>query len=328
MMRNLIQGFPEQLDHAFGIAGATSFSAAPRSFTNVIISGLGGSGIGGKIAAQALLDDLDVPVAVVNDYLLPRYIGADSLVICSSYSGNTEETVSVLNDALARGCTIACISSGGEVTRLAQHHGLDLVAIPGGQPPRSQFGYSFVSLLRILEAYGLVHNIFNTLSSLGAFLRSNQTATEARAKQLAAAIGSKTIVLYAEARNEGVAVRWRQQINENAKRLCWHHVYPEMNHNELVGWEGGSDTYAVLMLRSSDDYPRSVARMNITEGLFLAKGATVENIIAIGNTRLERVFDLIHLGDWLSLVMAERDGIDPVSIDAINYLKDALSKLP
>lgn len=327
-MRDLIATFDQQLDDAHRIAAAAPMKGLCTEIRSVVVTGLGGSGIGGKIVSQIVQDDCAIPVVVNNDYLLPHFANAHTLVVVSSYSGNTEETVSAMRDALTRGCQVACISSGGTVTALAHEHQLDLIAIPGGQPPRSQFGYSAIALLRIFDAYGIAPGCFAPTAGLGAFIRAVSAQSEERAKTLAENIGDRTPVIYAEARNEGVAVRWRQQLNENAKRLCWHHVYPEMNHNELVGWEGGDASVAVLMLRSDDDHPRSVARMNISETLFLRKGALIENIIAQGESRLERTFDLIHLGDWLSLVMAERDGINPVSIDAIDYLKDALSKLP
>ncbi len=327
-MRTLIENFPAQLEAAFTNAQNAALIGSSQPFSSVIVTGLGGSGIGGKIIAQLVQDEVSVPIIINNDYLLPAFASATTLVIVSSYSGNTEETVSAMRDALKRGCTVACISSGGQITDLAREHGLDVLEIPGGQPPRSQFGYSAISLMRVLESYGIVSSAaFATLESLPRFLRTNKADTIARATQLANVLASRTAIIYAENRNEGVAIRWRQQINENGKKLCWHHVYPEMNHNELVGWEGGNANFAVLMLRSSDDHPRSVARMNITEPLFLQKGAVVENIIALGKNRTERVFDLIHLGDWLSLLIAENSGVDPVSIHAIDYLKNALNAL-
>lgn len=329
MMRKLIADFPEQVEAAWLNARDTQLSPAQRSISNVIVSGLGGSGIGGKIVAQLIQDTAAVPIQVVNDYLLPAYAGENTLVFISSYSGNTEETLSAMNQALTRGCMVACISSGGKVSELANEHHLNLISVPGGQPPRSQFGYSAISLMRLMSHYGLCGSaLFNDAATLGAFLRTRQDASVQRAESLAQSIGAKQLIIYSEQGNEGVAIRWRQQVNENSKRLCWHHVYPEMNHNELVGWEGGHAGLFVLMLRSDDDHPRSTARMNITEEIMVKKGAHVENIIALGANRTERVFDLIHLGDWLSLALAEMDGIDPVSIVSIDYLKEALSQLP
>lgn len=327
-MRSLIENFPSQLEAAYANALATSLKGSSNAFSNVIVTGLGGSGIGGKIVAQLIQDEVTLPIIINNDYLLPAFASASTLVVVSSYSGDTEETLSAMRDALKRGCTVVCISSGGQITELARKRKLEVLTIPGGQPPRSQFGYSAISLIRVLACYGIVQDaVFTALESLPRFLRSNKADTIARATQLATVLAKRTPIIYAESRNEGVAIRWRQQINENSKRLCWHHVYPEMNHNELVGWEGGNNTHAVILLRSSDDHPRSVARMNITEPLFMQKGAVVENVIALGKTRAERIFDLVHLGDWLSLLMAERADVDPMTIHAIDYLKNALNDL-
>lgn len=328
MMRELIESFPAQVEHAWQNAAATVFKGDTSNIQNVIVTGLGGSGIGGKIIAQIIEGEARVPIVVNNDYLLPAFAGSNTLVVVSSYSGNTEETLSAMKDALTRGCRVVCISSGGQITALALSEQLDLVVIPGGEPPRSQFGYSAISLMRVFAAYGIASDErFEAMKSLGTFLKKHASASAERAARMAKVIGDKSCVIYAENRNEGVATRWRQQLNENSKRLCWHHVYPEMNHNELVGWESGDERIAVLLLRSDDDHPRSVARMNITEEIFLKRGAHVENVIALGKSRIERVFDLIHLGDHLSLVLAENDGIDPVSIESIDYLKDALSRI-
>jgi glucose/mannose-6-phosphate isomerase len=327
MMRELIAGFADQIDHAVSIAVNTRFQNTGNGIQNVVVTGLGGSGIGGKIIAQLVQDSARVPISINNDYLLPAFVSEKSLVVVSSYSGNTEETVAAMKEALKRGARVACITSGGEVAQLAAKHKLDVVSIPGGQPPRSQFGYSAMSLLRIFDAYGISSNCFDGAEKLGAFIRKHSAENEAKAKEIAGEMDQRIPIIYAESRNEGIAIRWRQQINENSKQLCWHHVYPEMNHNELVGWEGGDHRFVVLMLRSDDDHPRSVARMNITEPMMADRGARIVNILAGGKNRLERSFDLIHLGDWLSLILAEKNTIDPVSIVAIDYLKNALSTL-
>lgn len=326
-MRELIAGFADQIDDAVSIAGAAHLRPNANGIQEVVVTGLGGSGIGGRIVAQLLQDSAGVPILVNNDYLLPAFVSERTLVVVSSYSGNTEETVAAMKEALKRGARIACVTSGGEVERIAVECGLDRIVVPGGQPPRSQFGYSAIALLRTLDAYGVAKGCFEQTRGLAGFIRSHSTDNELKAAQIADHMDGRIPIIYAESRNEGIAIRWRQQINENSKQLCWHHVYPEMNHNELVGWEGGDARFVVLMLRTEDDHPRSVARMNITEPLMSAKGAEVINIIARGSNRIERSFDLIHLGDWLSLILAEKNNIDPVSIEAIDYLKNALSAL-
>ncbi|WP_306641302.1 bifunctional phosphoglucose/phosphomannose isomerase [Sanyastnella coralliicola] len=327
-MRQLIADFPQQLDLAWKNADLTTFQTEGKEISNLVISGLGGSGIGGKIISQLIQDSAKVPVIINNDYTLPAFVDTKTLVVISSYSGNTEETVSAMNLALDKGAQVSCITSGGQVHDMAKQHGLNAIVVPGGQPPRSQFGYSAISLIRTLVAYEIIDaSVFASAERLGGFLRDSQEQIINRASKLADFIQGHIPIIYSETKNEGVAIRWRQQINENSKLLCWHHVYPEMNHNELVGWESGDDRFCVLMLRSADDHPRSVHRMNITAEIIRSKGAKVEDIQAEGSTRLEQIFDLIHLGDWLSLIVAENNDVDPVIITNIDFLKNELSKI-
>lgn len=326
-MRELINAFPEQLDAAWKNAHSTTIKGTSNPIHNVVISGLGGSGIGGKIMSQLIQGSARVPVFVNNDYALPAFVSATTLVIISSYSGNTEETVSAMKQALDKGAMIACISSGGEVTDLATSNELDIIRIPGGNPPRSQFGYSSISLARMLEAYGIApKGFFARFEHMGTFLRSNKEDILKEAENMTAQLNGKRIILYSELNNEGVAIRWRQQLNENSKLLCWHHVYPEMNHNELVGWESGNADYVAVMLRTSDDNPRSAKRMDITKEIYASKGAEIIEVNAHGATKEERAFQLINLGDWLSLRLAEVNDVDPVIITSIDYLKNELSK--
>lgn len=327
LMRELINAFPEQLDAAWTNAHSTNIKGTSNTIHNVVISGLGGSGIGGKIMSQLIQGTATVPVLVNNDYDLPAFVGETTLVVISSYSGNTEETVSAMKQALAKGAIVACISSGGEVTTLAAANDLDMIRIPGGNPPRSQFGYSSISLARILEAYGIAPDgFFARFENMGSFLRNNKEGILNEAEVLTSTLNGKRIILYSELNNEGVAIRWRQQLNENSKLLCWHHVYPEMNHNELVGWESGNGDFIAVMLRTADDNPRSAKRMDITKEIYTSKGAQVLEVNAIGTTKEERAYHLINLGDWLSLRLAEVNNVDPVIITSIDYLKNELSK--
>jgi glucose/mannose-6-phosphate isomerase len=250
------------------------------------------------------------------------------LVIISSYSGETEETVAAYNEAKAKGATISCITSGGRIAAAAAADGYNCIIIPGGQPPRSMFGYSSVQALFTLKAYGIYNGNFeaeisNSIDLIHAEIANIRTET----KSIAEKIVSRIPVLYSEASYEGVAIRWRQQINENSKMLCWHHVFPEMNHNELVGWTGGDNRVAVLMLRTEDDHKRSQIRMDICKKLMGEKCDTIIEIHAKGSSRLERAYYLIHLGDWLTIDLAELRNEDATAIPAIIFLKNELSKI-
>jgi glucose/mannose-6-phosphate isomerase len=327
-MKNLVEAFPNHLREALSIGRAANLSKPNRQFTNIVISGLGGSGIGGKIVSQLLAEKISLPILCTNDYVLPAFVGKDSLVIISSYSGDTEETVAAMHEAAAKGAEIACVTSGGKIGAYAKEKGLNHIIIPGGNPPRSMFGYSSVQLFFVLKAYGLIDYYFEKeIENSIALIESEIGHIRAESKSIAEKIVTRIPILYSEAMYEGVAIRWRQQINENSKMLCWHHVFPEMNHNELVGWTGGDNRVAVVIIRNEDDHKRSQIRMELCKKLMGEKCNTIIEAWSKGSSRIEKSLYLIHLGDWLSIDLAELRNEDAVAIPAIIFLKNELSKV-
>lgn len=325
-MDELVSAFPRQLRDAAVIGQQIRLRTPQQAIRNVIVTGLGGSGIGGTMLAQLAEPELKVPVIVNKDYQLPAFAGTDSLIIVSSYSGNTEETLSALDLAVASGAYVVCICSGGKVAETAREKNLDLVLIPGGMPPRACLGYSFVQLLFILHRLDLTGDCFTSdIDAAAALLEQEQASIEAEALALAEKTANQLPVLYAEAHYEGVAIRWRQQINENGKMLCWHHVLPEMNHNELVGWTVKHPNTVVLILRNSDDHPRTQHRMEFTKGLVESLCKQVIEIWSKGETALQRTLYLVHLGDWLSVKLAELRKVDAMEVRVIDRLKSELA---
>lgn len=327
-MKSLVEAFPRHLEEALTIGRAAQLKVSGRTLNNVVISGLGGSGIGGKIVSQLVAEKCPVPIVCTNDYVLPSFVDAHSLVIISSYSGDTEETVAALEEALSKGAEVACITSGGKIAARAKELGLNLILIPGGNPPRAMFGYSAIQQFFVLSAYGFIDSSFEAeVEKAIALLHSDQAAIRKISRETANRVVERIPVLYSEAMYEGVAIRWRQQINENSKMLCWHHVFPEMNHNELVGWTGGDNRVAVLLLRNADDHRRSQIRMEICKKLMGEKCDTIIELWSKGESRIQRSLYLIHLGDWLSIDLAELRHEDAVAIPAIIYLKGELAKM-
>ena len=327
-MKQLVEAFPNHLREALAIGRAAKLNKTNKTIENIVISGLGGSGIGGKIVGQLVSEKLSVPVVCTNDYVLPEFVGKNTLVIISSYSGETEETVAAMNEAIVKGAEIACITSGGKIGALAKENGYNLIIIPGGNPPRAMFGYSSVQLFFMLQAYGFIDNYFEKeIENSIALIEGDISNIRSNSKMIAEKIVSRIPILYSEAMYEGVAVRWRQQINENSKMLCWHHIFPEMNHNELVGWTGGDNRVAVIILRNEDDHKRSQLRMELCKKLIGEKCDTIIEAWSKGSTRIERSMYLIHLGDWLSIDLAELKNEDAVAIPAILFLKGELAKV-
>jgi len=327
-MRKLIETFTTQLADALNNGSVSGKVNTKREINSLIICGMGGSGIGGKVVLEWLAHKLSIPCITHNSYAIPNWANHNTLVIISSYSGNTEETLSAMEAAMAKDCLIGAITSGGKVTDWAEKYKIPYISVDGGHPPRSQFGQSVVQLCRMLESFRLItSDIYSELFAATELLNKKQLDIRDEAEKVAEKLKETTPIIYTGSSYEGVGIRWRQQLNENSKVLCWHHHFPEMNHNELVGWETGNNSYSVILLCNEDDPQRVKVRMEISKTIFLEKSAQVIEIHSKGNSVLERSLYLIHLGDWVSLLLAEITNTDPVVIKNIDLLKNKLAEV-
>ena len=330
-MRELIASFPQQLTAAAQSMASQPLPTEVPNHDRILVLGMGGSGIGGRFLGGLLGDTCTVPIASGHDYRIPAWVGPTTMVLACSYSGNTEETLAALDAAVAKGAQVRALTSGGKLKALADAHGWPVLTVPGGHPPRSQFGWAVTGLLHHFAALGHrpadAPDVLADTEAAAALLVAQSDAILDQAGQWADLLSSRSPMLYGDAAIEPVLIRWRQQLNENAKRLCNHHVFPEMNHNELVGWESGDASIAALFLHTEEDHARTAERMRLCKAIFSDAGAAVSEVSAIGTTRLQRWMHLVHLGDWLSLLMAERAGVDPVDIRHIDYLKGELAKM-
>lgn len=325
-MDKLITAFPQNMLDALEIASQAKFKQPTKDIHSVVICGMGGSGIGGKIVAQWMQDEISVPIFILNDYSLPSFVNEHTLVIGSSYSGNTEETLAGIYDAHKLGAHIIGICSGGELNDFCVREGYDCVVVPGGNPPRTAVAFSIVQLTNIFVQLGFAGTEkLAEIKNSHALLLAETGEIHAEAKKLASFLNGKVGIFYSGPFYEGVAVRARQQFNENSKLLCWHHVIPEMNHNELVGWGGGDERFAVVFLNTGDLIPRNQKRYDITKELVSKKAAGVMELNAKGSTRIERSFYLIHLVDWASWYLSEIKQVDAMDIKVIDFLKDELA---
>jgi len=220
------------------------------------------------------------------------------------------------------------VTSGGKIAEIAQKKKLDLIRIPGGNPPRACLGYSLTQLFFILSHYKIIGNKFKLqLKSAVELIEGHKAEIIAEAKEVAQRINGKTPLIYATTYYEGIAIRFRQQLNENSKILCGHHAIPEMNHNELVGWAGGSDKLAVVFLRDKDEYERNNTRIEINIDVIKNYTPHIVEIWSKGKSIIEKALYFIHLVDWVSLLLAEINGVDAVEVKVIDMLKGQLSKL-
>ena len=327
-MKNLIEDFTKHIQHAINHVNENKLTPNSKKIDNVLICGLGGSGIGATIIAQIVAPTCSYPILVNKDYKIPAFVNENTLVVVCSYSGNTEESIEMLVLAEQQKAIIACITSGGKLAEIAQEKKYNHIMIPGGHPPRAAFGLAFPPLFQLLAHYNIIEkNYRDEFESAIKLIDSEEAKISIEANNVAKKIINKTPIIYAEANYEGVAIRFRQQINENSKMLCWHHVIPEMNHNELVGWTTKNEDLAVVIFRNEDDYFRNQKRIEVNKTVFEKYTSTIIEIHSKGNTRLERALYLIHLGDWVSYLIAEQKGIDVTEVNVITNLKNALAKI-
>ncbi len=327
-MKDLISSFPNHLREGLEIAEKAQLRNTGMRPENVLITGLGGSGIGGTIVSELCSPTARVPMVINKGYNVPHWVGTETLVIACSYSGNTEETLEASAQSLEQGAMMAGITSGGKLKSLCEERGLNHIIIPGGNPPRSMLGYSLVQLLRLLNNWGVQtpSNWQEDIRNAADFLDENAADIHAQAKKLAEDIDRKIVAVYATAGLGGVATRWRQQINENAKMLGWDAVIPEMNHNELVGWQGGTNDLAAIVLRSEFEHKRNALRVEKNIKHIRRRTQHVHEIMAKGKNPIESALYLINLGDWTSYYLAEISGCDIFDIAVIEDLKEHLQK--
>ncbi len=325
-MKTLVEGFTKQLQEALDIANSAVLTKK-NNIQNIVVTGLGGSGIGGTILSELVQAECPIPVIINKDYFLPKFVDSNSLVIISSYSGNTEETLSAMKQAIDKDAQIVCVTSGGEVHAIADKYNFDTILIPGGHPPRSCIGYSLVQLFKIIQFNGFVKtDLLNQVQSSITLLDSEKEAIKIEATIIAKKLLHKIPIIYSLGSCEGAAVRFRQQINENSKMLCWHHTLPEMNHNELVGWTEKNDSLAVVTFRTSFDYERTIKRYDLCKSIFSKYSNSVTDITAKGISKVEQFMYLINIGDWISCYIADLKNIDATEVNVINHLKNELAK--
>jgi len=326
-MKSLVENFGSQLKEALEIGEKAELTKAKKPISNVLITGMGGSGIGGTIVSELVAQKSRMPVSVSKSYFLPEYVDENTLVIVSSYSGNTEETIQSLESALEKGAKIVCITSGGKILDLARGQRIDHIIIPGGMPPRACVGYSMIQIFYILHYFEIINSDFKVDFEQAILLLENEHEfIKKEAERIAGVLLNKIVVIYTPARSEGVAVRLRQELNENAKMLCWHNTIPEMNHNEILGWSQKAEELAVVFLRNDSDYSRVAKRIDLTKEVVLKYANKTIEINSKGNSLIEKAIYHINIGDWISVFLAEMKKVDPDEIKTIDYLKSSLAE--
>ena len=328
VMLNLVDSLPGHLNASPELNGISEITPSNNFPRRLVLCAMGGSAIGGDLV-QGLLKHQKTSLDVWRDYGLPHWVTSDDLVIAASYSGNTEECLSAASEARKRGVKILFITSGGQLENLVKA-GENLVRLPGGLPPRAALGHSLGALLGVLNGLGLLENHSEEIAEAVDLMENGPTCHGPTAEELAVSLENRIPVIYAEdSFVEGIALRWKGQLNENAKVPALMATFPELNHNDIVGWglpKNWQDRFVLIILRSGEGNDRIQQRISLTSELLKDEFAAVHTINAAGKSTLAKLMSLVQYGDYVSCYLAGLRGVDPMPVHRIDQLKSGLSK--
>lgn len=334
-MMEYLYGLPEQF--ANGLELDLAFTARyKKEYRNVVVSGMGGSAIGGDILRVYAAKKARVPVIVVRDYNIPAFVDQHTLFLAASYSGNTEETLSAYSQAREQGASIICVTTGGKLKAVAEKDGYGVVEIPTGLVPRAATGYLFAPLALLLEELGIVEGVRQELQEAVGVLREMREqlhpgvdVSSNEARIIAAKLKDSLPVIWGTAGvSEVAALRWKAQINENAKCPAYYSILPELNHNEIVGFEVPQPLLAsisCIILRDKYDNERVQRRIEISKDIIKDQVKEIIEINSQGESYLARFYSLVYMGDYASVYLALEYGINPTPVKVIDYLKAQLA---
>lgn len=316
----------QQIEYAWGNEFDLS-SINQSKIKNIILTGLGGSAIGGELIQNFFRTELKYPYTINRNYELPVYANEETFVLASSYSGNTEETISALNQAIERKCQIICVTTGGKIEEIAKKHNIPCGKLLKGYQPRFALWINFFTLLKTLHSLKLVPDQSKNVRQTIELLKrkgEEYSKHENEALNLAENLLGYVPLIYAVSDyTSAVGTRLKGQFNENSKQHSFFGYLPELNHNEILGWEGYKSTmnYKLINILDDDYHPQVKKRFELTSEMIRKVGCEVVNLKSSQSNAKLRLVDLIYLGDWVSYYYALMRGYDPTTIDSINYLK-------
>jgi glucose/mannose-6-phosphate isomerase len=328
-----ILGLPDQLRDALWRVESASLPERD-SADGMVVAGMGGSGIGGALARAAMGDQAVRPMFVTRVYGLPTWTTPDTTVLCSSYSGNTEETLACYESAGALGAHRVVATAGGRLAEMARADGVPVIPLPGGFQPRAAVAYMLVSALEVAAHCGVGPHLTAEIDVAASHVEQlvlewgPDSPEDSLAKKIARSLLGSVPVVAGAGLTAPLAYRWKTQINENAKHPCFYHELPELDHNELEGWEGAADIarFSAIFLDDSDLHPRVKARLELTATLIEGGAAHSIRVPTRGESAVERVISMILLGDLVSLYLAVLRGVDPTPVELIERLKAELAR--
>ncbi len=334
-MHRLIEQFPMQWKKAVERTETLSLQMDPGRIQNICMAGMGSSVIGADLIRAYSYDPCPYPIQVVRHYHIPNWIDENTLFIGCSFSGSTEETLAAVSEAAQKGAQIIVITSGGELLVEASKYDFDYITFPCEMPSRTALASGFVPLFRIFQSLGWIDETEEALQETTEFLEQQgqmyDNVDESEALSLAELLVDTLPIIYSDTITmQPVNLRWRSQIEENAKTIAYGNTFPEMTHNEIVGWERITHLtgrLSVVILKDRDDNIKVNQRMQIIEDLISDQVESVNVFTTRGYSRLTRMFSLIQLGDWASFYLAMLNRVDPTPTPKIDLLKRRLSEL-
>lgn len=329
--KKYIEGFTRQLGEALRMGESLDLVRPGSDIRNIVIAGMGGSGIGANLVESLTYGRIPIPITVCKSYSIPQFVSPHTLFIACSYSGNTEETIAALNKAMLKRSHVIAIASGGKLLEIAKEYNLFYIQLPAGsESPRAMLAYNMIALLSVLYHTNLIGAAFiKETENAIQFLDRGEKGIQSEAELIAKKLKGKLPVIYCDSRLHAMALRFQQQLNENAKQLAHVNTFPEMNHNEIVGWrfpENVLPLLQVIYMYSDHDHERVERRMELCREFFEKKSNPIIDIIGEGASLLEQYYYLIHLTDWVSYYLAKENGIDPDPVEPIVQLKEELEK--
>ncbi|MGQ9678957.1 MAG: bifunctional phosphoglucose/phosphomannose isomerase [bacterium] len=327
-MLKFIYCLPEQIERAV-VLGKECPLFKKTEVENVVIAGMGGSAIGGDVVRAVMNEDGTLPVTVWRDYRLPAAVGEKTILVLSSYSGNTEETLTAYEDGQRRGAKIFVVASGGKIAEMAKSDHLPLLLVPMGMPPRTAIGYMSIPILMVMYRLQLCRDYTPDIIETKRLIKRWIDVWRRRANSLSRLILNRLPIIYSTARLlDVVAYRWQCQLNENAKVLCHSGQFPEQSHNEIMGFGApeflNRKVYLVIIVDKSS-YPRTLLRLREIKRLIGKEWAGLSIIKSRGSSPLARIFSTVVMGDLVSVALARRRGVDPIGIHRIDELKKTLA---
>lgn len=318
---------PHQLEDALWRVESAGIAPVDAS-RGLVVCGMGGSAIGADLARGAIGDRARRPLLSSRDYDPPSWVGEDTLVLCSSYSGDTEETLAAYAAAGDRGAPRVVMTTGGDLADMARADGVPVIGVPSGMQPRAAVAYMTVGALEVAALAGVTDSLRSEVEAAAALLRELAAEwgpdgdPDGEAKSLARALQGQVPVVYGAELTAPVSVRWRSQLNENAEMPAFDGVLPEMDHNEICGW--GQPTFTAIFLEDDEQHSRVKQRIELSAEVVAAAGSPVERVRSRGETRAERLLSLVFLGDLVSLYAAVQNGVDPNPVARIEEFKQRL----